>query len=57
MEKKHSRDWGNEGRLLRIRALLYGIAVLFVVLGIFNGGMRDVFVKAIQICTECIGLG
>lgn len=40
-----------------IRAVLYLLAVVFVVLGIQNGGMRDVLVKAINICTECIGLG
>ncbi len=33
------------------------IAVTFIILGIFNGGVRDVFIKAVQICTECIGLG
>ncbi|MFR0735032.1 MAG: CD1871A family CXXC motif-containing protein [Oscillospiraceae bacterium] len=22
-----------------------------------NGGLRDVLVKAVNICTECIGLG
>ncbi len=40
-----------------VRILLYVIAVIFVILGIFNHGMRDVLVKAINICTECIGLG
>ena len=33
------------------------LAVMFVILGIFNGGMADVLAKAIKICTECIGLG
>lgn len=33
------------------------LAVLLIVLGIFNGGMSDVVQKAIKICTECIGLG
>ena len=33
------------------------LAAIFVVLGIFNGGMEDVVQKAIKICTECIGLG
>lgn len=28
-----------------------------ILAGIYNGGMRDVLVKAINICTECIGLG
>ena len=32
-------------------------AITFIVLGVLNGGMRDVFIKAINICTECIGLG
>lgn len=33
------------------------LAVLFIVLGIINGSMADVLTKAINICTECIGLG
>ena len=28
-----------------------------VILGIMNGSMKDVLVKAIRICTECVGLG
>ncbi|MBQ8079164.1 MAG: thioredoxin [Oscillospiraceae bacterium] len=32
-------------------------AILFIVIGIFNGSMKDVLVKAIKICTECVGLG
>ena len=35
----------------------FALAVLFIVLGIFNGGMDDVWSKAAAICTECIGLG
>ena len=41
--------------IFHITLLLLG--VLFIVLGVMNGGMRDVLVKAIQICTECSGLG
>ncbi len=33
------------------------IAIALIAIGVLNGGMRDVFVKAINICTECIGLG
>ena len=40
-----------------IRVLLLALAGGLIVLGIRNGGLRDVLVKAIQICTECIGLG
>ena len=32
-------------------------AIVLLVLGILNGGMADVLDKAINICTECIGLG
>ena len=40
-----------------LRAALYALALLLLILGVGNQGMRDVLVKAIQICTECIGLG
>ena len=36
---------------------LYVLAAVFIVLGVMNGGWYDVLVKAINICTECIGLG
>ena len=40
--------------------LRYGIlvvAVVFLVYGFFAGGTNDVLTKAINICTECVGLG
>lgn len=43
--------------LTPLRLVLYVIAIVFIVLGVMNGGLRDVLVKAINICTECIGLG
>ena len=39
------------------RLVIAGAAIVFIVLGVMNGGLRDVLVKAINICTECIGLG
>lgn len=33
------------------------VAVVFIVIGISNGGAEDTLQKAINICTECIGLG
>lgn len=40
-----------------VRWILCTAAVLFILLGVMNGGLYDVLVKAINICTECIGLG
>ena len=39
------------------RLVLASLALLFIILGVMNGGARDVLIKAINICTECIGLG
>ncbi len=33
------------------------LAIIFIILGIINGGMADVLNKAVNICRECIGLG
>ena len=43
------------GKILRTVLLLVAVALL--VLGVFNGSARDVFGKAVKICTECVGLG
>lgn len=40
-----------------VRCVVLVLAVCFIVLGITNGGMKDVLDKAVAICTECIGLG
>ena len=47
----------NKKLAIGIRIAVVAVAVAFIVLGIFNGGMADVLSKAINICTECIGLG
>ena len=44
--------------ILGVRIALACLGVAFVLLGIFyNGSIKEVFNKAIRICTECIGLG
>lgn len=43
--------------LLGVHIGLGVVGVAFVALGIANGGMADVLAKAIEICTQCIGLG
>ena len=42
---------------LGVRIAFVGCAIVFIIIGIYNGGMADVLNKAIKICTECIGLG
>lgn len=40
-----------------VRGIILVVGVTFVIMGILNGGANDVLIKAINICTECIGLG
>lgn len=42
---------------LGVRIAFVLVGVIYLTLGVFNGGMKDVLEKAIKICTECIGLG
>lgn len=49
--------WQTEKFLMGMRIALALCAVVCIVVGVCNGGMKDVFAKAIKICTECIGLG
>ena len=51
--KKEASPWLATG----IRIAVAVVAIAFIILGIFNGGIADVLAKAINICTECIGLG
>lgn len=38
------------------RAVVFVTSITFIVLGILNDGYKDVLIKAVNICTECIGL-
>ncbi len=44
-------------KLFTVRMIFLVLAVVLLILGILNGSARDVFSKAVTICTECIGLG
>ena len=46
-----------EKKLLIVKIALLVVAVLFIIAGIANGSMEDVLIKAVNICTECVGLG
>ena len=41
----------------KVRTVLLIAAAVLILAGIFNGSARDVFGKAVKICTECVGLG
>lgn len=43
--------------MVALRAAIGVLAVVLIIIGIDNGGMADVLEKAINICTQCIGLG
>ena len=47
-------EWKHAGV---IRAAVVVAAAAFILAGVLNGSARDVLVKAIHICTECVGLG
>ena len=47
----------NKWVILGIRIALAVIAVAFIIWGALNGSALTVFIKAINICSECIGLG
>ena len=50
-EEAHSRT------LLYLRLALLCVGIGILVYGFFAGGTADVMTKAVNICTECVGLG
>lgn len=51
------REGARDRRCRTAAVILLVISVLCIVIGILNGSMSDVLIKAVNICTECIGLG
>lgn len=47
----------SDKKLNTSRCVILAIGIIFVVYGFISGGTADVLTKAINICTECIGLG
>ena len=47
----------NEKRVKLVRIALLTLGIVILVYGFFMGGTADVLTKAINICTECVGLG
>lgn len=53
--KKKAQDVYSRLKILRIALLV--LACVLIIAGVFNGSANDVLGKAVNICTECIGLG
>ena len=49
--------WANKTKINIIRIVIFAIAILMMLLGLFNNGYKDVMSKSIRICYECIGIG
>ena len=45
----------NKGKILR--KVIFVAAVILIIIGALNGGVKDVMNKAKRICYECIGIG
>lgn len=57
-KKQEKKTWRYANLTLwSARGVVAIVGIVFVITGIFNGGMADVLKKAINICTQCIGLG
>ena len=48
---------GSDARWTSLRNVLLVVALVILVYGFFAGGTADVLTKAVNICTECVGLG
>ena len=55
--KKYALEKADKIILLFTRIAVGCVAIAFIIVGATNGGASDVLTKAINICTECIGLG
>ena len=56
-DKRRMKGREETKRIALFRGALYALAALLLILGALNGGLNDVLVRVINICTECIGLG
>ena len=52
-----SPDGSRKRLVMWVRIIVLAAAAAMIIAGALNGSLRDVLIKAINLCTECIGLG
>lgn len=57
IEETDAKELNSQKKVRITRCAILAIGVFFLVYGFITGGTADVLAKAINICTECIGLG
>lgn len=52
--------WRKSGSIMKripLWTIVFGMGVLFLILGGIGGQLEDIYRKAVMICLECIGIG
>ena len=57
MPEPEKADKKTRGSFRALRTALLILSVVLIAAGVSNGSAKDVYGKAIKICTECVGLG
>lgn len=56
-KKAKTEKDGSQAWIWAARIALFALAVVCIVSGVDNGGLKAMFMKAINVCTQCIGIG
>lgn len=57
VKEEKSNDESTKKWIFWTRIALFAVAIVCIITGATNGGLNAMFVKAINICTQCIGIG
>ena len=55
--KEEKKEIDSKKWIFWTRIALFAVAIVCIITGASNGGLNAMFVKAINICTQCIGIG